>query len=212
MLNFLAKGESAVDDLRQKMDSVSERIGLENVTLLAPIAKPNKFFGVSLNYDDHIEETGREKPEYPTFFNKMKDYKQNRRFIISVILGFSVFLLTIPPILYLISRYLIFPYFVDSSYITSLNFILGIGFSYVFYGYYLILYPFLAWKNKTKIIGAIFTIAAIINLILNGIMIPFYGLNGAIFSTIITYFAMTVLVLIAVVRIDYSNEDSFKNS
>jgi O-antigen/teichoic acid export membrane protein len=152
------------------------------------------------------------KAWYPTFFKKMKDYKQNRRFIISVILGFSVFLLTIPPILYLISRYLIFPYFIDSSYITSLNFILGIGFSYVFYGYYLILYPFLAWKNKTKIMGAIFTIAAIINLILNGIMIPFYGLNGAIFSTIITYFAMTVLVLIAVVRIDYSNEDSFKNS
>jgi 2-keto-4-pentenoate hydratase/2-oxohepta-3-ene-1,7-dioic acid hydratase in catechol pathway len=40
------------------------------VQLLAPITKPNKFFGVSLNYADHIEETGLEKPEYPTVFNK----------------------------------------------------------------------------------------------------------------------------------------------
>ncbi len=46
------------------------QIKLDDVTLLAPIIRPGKYFGVSLNYADHVAETGLEKPEYPTFFNK----------------------------------------------------------------------------------------------------------------------------------------------
>ena len=37
---------------------------------MAPIPRPGKFLGLGLNYADHISETGREKPEYPTFFTK----------------------------------------------------------------------------------------------------------------------------------------------
>jgi 2-keto-4-pentenoate hydratase/2-oxohepta-3-ene-1,7-dioic acid hydratase in catechol pathway len=46
------------------------RIPLNEATLLAPVPKPGKYLGVSLNYADHIAETGKERPEYPTFFNK----------------------------------------------------------------------------------------------------------------------------------------------
>ena len=43
---------------------------LQTLLSLAPIPRPGKFLGLGLNYADHISETGRVKPEYPTFFTK----------------------------------------------------------------------------------------------------------------------------------------------
>ncbi len=70
MIQLLTDGEEALTALASKLSSTSERIDIADAELLAPVPKPDKFFGVSLNYADHIEETGLEKPEYPTFFNK----------------------------------------------------------------------------------------------------------------------------------------------
>lgn len=67
---FLAAGESAKAKLQALIDSNAPRIPLAEVKLLAPVPRPGKFLGVGLNYADHINETGRERPEYPTFFTK----------------------------------------------------------------------------------------------------------------------------------------------
>ncbi len=70
MKHFLESGLTAINQLQDNINKSSDLVSINDVQLLAPILKPNKFFGVSLNYADHIEETGLEKPEYPTFFNK----------------------------------------------------------------------------------------------------------------------------------------------
>lgn len=70
MIRFLLAGELALNELRNKIDDSFNFLPLQAIQLLAPISKPNKFFGVSLNYADHIEEIGLDKPKYPTFFNK----------------------------------------------------------------------------------------------------------------------------------------------
>lgn len=70
MLQFLGDGEAALKAMADALINNQERLALADIELLPPIAKPDKFFGVSLNYADHIEETGLERPEYPTFFNK----------------------------------------------------------------------------------------------------------------------------------------------
>jgi 2-keto-4-pentenoate hydratase/2-oxohepta-3-ene-1,7-dioic acid hydratase in catechol pathway len=44
---------------------------LEEVSLLAPVPQPRAIFGIGLNYDDHIQETGRERPEQPLVFMKL---------------------------------------------------------------------------------------------------------------------------------------------
>jgi acylpyruvate hydrolase len=44
---------------------------LEEVSLLAPVPRPRAIFGIGLNYDDHIHETGRERPEQPVVFMKL---------------------------------------------------------------------------------------------------------------------------------------------
>lgn len=70
MLDFLSAGSSALNAMQQQIDSGLGRIALDQVKLLAPVPRPGKYLGISLNYADHIEETGRDKPEYPSFFTK----------------------------------------------------------------------------------------------------------------------------------------------
>lgn len=70
MIEFLNLGETARQALQAAIDSGHHRVSLKDATLKAPVPKPSKYLAVSLNYADHIEETGREKPEFPTFFNK----------------------------------------------------------------------------------------------------------------------------------------------
>lgn len=70
MIDFLAGGGGTRDALQTLIDSDRNRRPLADTELLAPILAPQKFFGVSLNYEDHIQETGLERPEYPTVFNK----------------------------------------------------------------------------------------------------------------------------------------------
>ncbi len=70
MLEFLNAGCRAMDAMQQQIDSGNGRIALDQVKLHAPVPRPGKYLGISLNYADHIEETGRDKPEYPSFFTK----------------------------------------------------------------------------------------------------------------------------------------------
>lgn len=70
MIGFLSAGNEAKDAMQALMDSGGNRIPLADVNLLAPVPRPGKFLGISLNYQDHIAETKLEKPEYPTFFSK----------------------------------------------------------------------------------------------------------------------------------------------
>jgi acylpyruvate hydrolase len=54
-------------------DAASVRIPAANAKLLRPIIRPTKILCCGLNYRDHIAETGRETPDYPTLFGKFAD-------------------------------------------------------------------------------------------------------------------------------------------
>lgn len=70
MIDFLSAGKKARILLQKLVDAGTGRIPLPDVKLEAPVPRPGKYLGIALNYSEHIRETGREKPEYPTFFNK----------------------------------------------------------------------------------------------------------------------------------------------
>lgn len=70
MTALLQGGNASMIRLQEVIESGRERVAITDIRLDAPVPRPAKFFGVGLNYADHIEETGRDKPEYPTFFNK----------------------------------------------------------------------------------------------------------------------------------------------
>ncbi|MDC9728926.1 MAG: fumarylacetoacetate hydrolase family protein [Methyloprofundus sp.] len=70
MLDFLEAGQPALKALQALSNDTKAHLALKEVTLLAPVPRPNKFLGIGLNYAEHIAETVYEKPEYPTFFTK----------------------------------------------------------------------------------------------------------------------------------------------
>jgi len=70
MIEFLASGEAGLDAMQRQIAVSKNRLALSEVKLLAPIPRPGKYLAISLNYADHIAETGKDKPEYPSFFTK----------------------------------------------------------------------------------------------------------------------------------------------
>lgn len=71
-LAFIAAGEKAWAEVREKLDSVpaNECANTSEVTLLAPLQKPGKIICVGLNYRDHAIESKMEIPSVPTVFAK----------------------------------------------------------------------------------------------------------------------------------------------
>ncbi|MDD1620944.1 MAG: fumarylacetoacetate hydrolase family protein [Methylococcaceae bacterium] len=70
MIAFLTAGTTGLAAMQSLIDSGRHRVSRADVKLLSPVLRPGKFLGIGLNYAEHISETGREKPEYPTFFTK----------------------------------------------------------------------------------------------------------------------------------------------
>lgn len=70
MLEFLNAGRPALESLENLVASNTQRYALADVQLEAPIRNPSKYLAISLNYGKHIAETGRDRPEFPSFFNK----------------------------------------------------------------------------------------------------------------------------------------------
>ena len=69
MRAFLEAGRSALDAAAEAGAAGGNRLALSEVHLEAPV-RPGKCLAIALNYDEHIDETGRPKPDFPTFFNK----------------------------------------------------------------------------------------------------------------------------------------------
>jgi 2-keto-4-pentenoate hydratase/2-oxohepta-3-ene-1,7-dioic acid hydratase in catechol pathway len=69
MRAFLEVGRPALDAAAEAGEAGGHRLTLSEVRLEAPV-RPSKCLAIGLNYAEHIEETGRPKPDFPTFFNK----------------------------------------------------------------------------------------------------------------------------------------------
>lgn len=62
----------ALSELADAAVSARE-ICIDDVTLLPPVLRPEKIICIGLNYMSHIKETGRDKPKYPSIFNRYPD-------------------------------------------------------------------------------------------------------------------------------------------
>ena len=64
MLEYIEHGRSA------DRQPGGESVPLSQARLHAPVGRPSKIVCIGLNYQDHAEETGAEKPEKPIVFAK----------------------------------------------------------------------------------------------------------------------------------------------
>ena len=60
-------------DWRERASQSPRRLDVESTALAATLPHPAKILCCGLNYRDHIAETGRETPTYPTLFAKFAD-------------------------------------------------------------------------------------------------------------------------------------------
>lgn len=75
----------------------------------------------------------------------------------------------------------------------------------LFYGVYAIISHILVLEKKTKITGMIWILCAILNLVLNILLIPYIGITGAAFTTLIAY--ITALILTTYYSFQYIKFD-----
>ncbi|MCQ8185867.1 fumarylacetoacetate hydrolase family protein [Parvularcula maris] len=71
MISLIEGGEQAMDGLRQVAGKATS-FPLSAVALEAPVPSPGKILAIGLNYADHIEETGLDKPKEQIWFNKQR--------------------------------------------------------------------------------------------------------------------------------------------
>ena len=69
MLSLLESGDAVLDRVREGVSAGVARQPLAEVTLAAPV-RPRKFWGIGLNYADHVAESGLPMPESLTVFAK----------------------------------------------------------------------------------------------------------------------------------------------
>lgn len=70
MLDFLIAGDAAMETARKALANAGPCIPVAQVRLEAPVMKPGKFLAIGLNYADHIQESGTDKPRVQIWFNK----------------------------------------------------------------------------------------------------------------------------------------------
>lgn len=61
---------AAVEMIRRMGKDLPGVDGIKNPRLLCPVVRPGKVLAIGLNYDDHIRETGAERPVQPIVFAK----------------------------------------------------------------------------------------------------------------------------------------------
>ena len=71
MKSFIAAGDDAWQRARAAVEAgAAGGLPLAEVRLEAPIGNPSKILAIGLNYADHVEESGAERPKHQIWFNK----------------------------------------------------------------------------------------------------------------------------------------------
>jgi 2-keto-4-pentenoate hydratase/2-oxohepta-3-ene-1,7-dioic acid hydratase in catechol pathway len=78
MIKFLSAGPKALFAMQNLINKGNAVMALNEVKLNAPVPRPEKYLGISLNYADHIAETGREQPK----ISDKLDYEGELAFVI----------------------------------------------------------------------------------------------------------------------------------
>lgn len=131
----------------------------------------------------------------PWFFSIMKDSKNDKnqiyKFGTTFVLLYSLGALWLS----ILSPYIL-KFMVHKNFFGALDCIPYIAFAYVFNGVYYFFVSGLFYNEKgTKYIFICSTIAAIINIILNFVLIPKYEIIGASIATLISFAVVSILVL-----------------
>lgn len=136
----------------------------------------------------------------PWFFKQLnKDDKTIKLKIVKLTYLYFIALVMVCFLLYLFAP-IVFKYFINHRYEPAIIFIPYVALGYAFNGMYKMMVNYLFYIKKTGIIGITTFMIAIINIILNFILIPKIGTLGAAISTTISFAIQFLLFAIFALR------------
>lgn len=89
------------------------------------------------------------------------------------------------------------PYIIDERYFEAAEYVAWIAASYIVFGIYQLIFPYLVLTKHTSYLAFSSSTAMICNLILNYFFIDKFGVIGAVYATIVSYTVSAGLVLVA---------------
>jgi O-antigen/teichoic acid export membrane protein len=91
---------------------------------------------------------------------------------------------------------IIMPLIIQEEFIGANEYVLWVALGYAFHGIYKIFFPYLVLINRTTYLAFSTTLSALINLLLNYLLILKYGAVGAAYATIAAFALSALLVFI----------------
>lgn len=88
------------------------------------------------------------------------------------------------------------PFIIDDRYLGASSIIFPVVVSYIAFGAYQIIFPYLVYVKKTQVLALVSPAAALLNIGLNFLLIPEFGILGAAYSTIAAYTVSCSLVFL----------------
>ena len=147
----------------------------------------------------------------PYIFERLADESQkSKNWIYKTILIFSAFVI-VSATVYIFVVPFIFDFMINEKFNESLKYIPYLVVAFSLEGIRKPLTSLLMHKNRVKTLGIISFLTALLNICLNIILIQKYGIFGAVYSTIISFFVLLILTLVNLF-LDFSKANTFLNT
>ncbi len=132
------------------------------------------------------------------FFLSLKDDPANRAIFSRIATYYAMFIGLVLTGIYLFRREIFILYTSRrATYPESLSDIIPVvSLAYVFFGLYIIMLAGLFIREKTRYLPVVTTVAAVLNVGLNFVFVPRFGIIGAAYTTVIAYAAMVLLMYV----------------
>ncbi|MBL6871948.1 MAG: oligosaccharide flippase family protein [Flavobacteriales bacterium] len=133
----------------------------------------------------------------PIIYEKISCYLQEKRSLRNISIQYFITLLAATIFLVFVLKKIIFIYFIDAKFFASEEIVWTIAFGFFYWGLYAFYLSYFIFEKQTKTIFIVSFLLIFLNLALNYILIPKFGIIGAGYATLATYFfgGITVYLL-----------------
>lgn len=129
----------------------------------------------------------------PWLYSKLENFKENKPLLKKITTIGILAIVTVAAVLILFVP-LILDIFISEKFKISESLIAIIVIGFAFQGFYLVFVNYLFYLKKTKEISAVTVLVAIVNLSLNFILIPKYGVIGAAYATLFSFVLKAIII------------------
>ena len=132
----------------------------------------------------------------PLIYDKIKSYCQEQKTLKFFSLQYLIALTILTILLVFFFNKIIFMYFIDIKFSSSQEIVSPIACGFFFWGLNIFYLSYFIFEKQNKTIFILSILSICLNLVLNYILIPVFGIIGAGYATLATYFFVGIIVFL----------------